>query len=232
MLPGARTIQGRLQAVQERVVRAAQRAGRSFSEVALVAVVKNVPPPLVLEARRAGAVLFGENRIQDAAARRAELSDIPVSAWHMIGHLQTNKARKAAELFETVQSLDSVRLAETLDKEGERRGRPVACLVEVKLSPEPTKHGLPSEELDDFLARSDRWPHLRLEGLMTVAPHFDDAELTRPFFQKARALFERNLARFRGEPRLSMGMSQDFEVAVEEGSNMVRIGTAIFGERP
>ena len=141
-------------------------------ETRLVAVTKTKPTTLLTEAYQAGARLFGENKVQEMVAKYEELpKDIE---WHMIGHLQTNKASKAAGLFDAVQSLDSIRLAEALNRAAEAAGRTLPCLVEVKTSPEPEKHGLAPEELDDFLARAAAWPHLKLEGLMTVAPYAPD----------------------------------------------------------
>lgn len=198
----------------------------------MVAVTKTVSASLVREAYECGLRHFGENRVQEAVAKEKSLDDLRGVTWHLLGHLQTNKAKKALGLFDCVQSLDSLRLARVLNGEAERCGNRLPCLVEIKVSEEPEKQGLPPESLDEFLARADEWPFLSLEGLMIVAPYFDDPRRARPYFRRARDLFDRNRGRFRGErPLLSMGMSQDFEPAVEEGANMIRIGTALFGER-
>jgi pyridoxal phosphate enzyme (YggS family) len=199
-----------------------------------MAVSKNVSGESMAEAYRHGVRLFGENRVQEAEAKRDGFRrDCPEAAWHLIGHLQTNKARKAVELFDAVQSLDSLRLASSLDRTSAETGRsPLGCLVEVKVSDEPAKHGLPPGELERFLDDVAGLSNLRVEGLMTVAPYFDDAETARPYFRRARELFERHSGRFGPKPVLSMGMTHDFEVAVEEGANLVRLGTAVFGDRP
>jgi hypothetical protein len=222
------TISDQWAVLQDRVSRAARRAGRSLQDITIVAVTKNVPPEKIREILRCGARHMGENRVQEAERKKPLVAG---AAWHLIGHLQTNKARKALEIFDSVQSLDSLRLAEALQKEAERRDRTLPCLVEVKVSEEPAKHGIDPDFLEEFLDRVAALGRLRVEGLMAVAPYFEDPERTRPYFRRVRELFERNRVRFQGE-RLSMGMSQDFEVAVEEGSNMIRIGTALFGARP
>lgn len=224
-------LSSRLTSLLERIDRAARTSGRSLSDVTLVAVTKTVPASLIREAHRLGLRHFGENRVQEAAAKRPDLEGLDGATWHLIGHLQTNKAAKAAGLFDAVQSLDSVRLADALNRAAESAGRTLPCLVEVKTSPEPEKHGLSPEELDDFLARAALWPRLKLEGLMTVAPYAPDPAAARPFFARLRELAERRQGAFAGKPRLSMGMSSDFEAAVQEGSTMVRIGTSLFGDR-
>jgi hypothetical protein len=223
-----------LATVQDRIDHAARRCGRSLADVTLLAVTKTVPPETVREARRCGVRLVGENRVQDAEEKKAVLSLDPFCgdlAWHLIGHLQTNKAKKAVALFDCVQSVDSLDLAERLDRLAAETGRTLRCLVEIKVSEEVSKFGLPPGRLDDFLDRAAEWPRLRIEGLMTIAPYFDEPERSRPYFRRVRELFEKRSGRFGPRPVLSMGMTHDFEVAVEEGSSMVRIGTAIFGER-
>lgn len=202
-----------------------------MSDVALLAVVKTVPPGRIRDAYRLGLKAFGESRVQEAAAKRPDLGALDGVEWHLIGHLQTNKARKAAELFDAVQSVDSDRLAAALDAEAERAGKSLRCLAEVKTSPEEAKGGLAPEALDAFLDRRDRWPRLKFEGLMTVAPAAEDPAVARPFFARLRELAERRRDVFGPRPVLSMGMSHDFEAAVAEGSTMIRIGTALFGER-
>jgi PLP dependent protein len=227
----ASQLASRLDSLLERVSRAAEAGGRSLSDVAVVAVTKTVPPPLIREAHRLGLRLFGENRVQEAAAKRVELPGLEGSAWHLIGHLQTNKVTKALGLFDVVQSVDSERLAEALDREAAKAGRTVACLAEVKTSPEEAKHGMDPAALDGFLEKAAAWPRLKFQGLMTVAPWSEDPAAARPSFARLRELAERRRAAFGGRPVLSMGMSSDFEAAVAEGSTMIRIGTALFGDR-
>lgn len=226
-------IPAKLAAVQEKLRQAARRAGRSLADITLLAVTKNVPASRIQEAWRCGVRHMGENRVQEAASKRPALTTCQDVTWHLIGHLQSNKVKKAIELFDSIQSLDSLSLAEVIDREGEKRGRDVPCLVEIKVSEEPTKFGVLPGELERFLDGLERFRRLRIEGLMTIAPYFNEPEKTRPYFQKARALFDKFKTRFKAEtPTLSMGMSQDFGIAVEEGSTMVRIGTALFGPRP
>ncbi|HMU74883.1 MAG TPA: YggS family pyridoxal phosphate-dependent enzyme [Elusimicrobiota bacterium] len=221
--------------VQERLLHAARRAGRRPEDIDLVAVTKNQPPDRAAEAVRLGYRQLGESRVQEAAGKRVALADLGATdvRWHLIGHLQSNKARRAVELFDCVQSVDSLKLAHLLNQEGERRAQPVSCLVEVKISDEPAKQGLPPGELERFLTDTARLSFLRIEGLMGVAPLGESPEEARPSFRKLHALFERFNPHFLGgRPILSMGMSQDFEVAIEEGSTMIRVGTALFGPRP
>ncbi|MBL8022863.1 MAG: YggS family pyridoxal phosphate-dependent enzyme [Elusimicrobia bacterium] len=222
--------------VKNRLAAAAKRARRPPDPVEIMAVTKRISTERMEEALSLGLRQFGESRVQEAFKKRETFLDRfpPEQAprWHLIGHLQTNKLRRAVELFDCIQSVDSLKLAELLDKEGERRAQPVSCLVEVKISKEPNKQGLPPDHLTAFLDLASRLSFLRIEGLMGVAPLFKDSEKTRPYFASLRSLFERNKGAFMvPRPVLSMGMSQDFEVAVEEGSTMVRIGSALFGDR-
>jgi PLP dependent protein len=227
----------KLAVVQDRIGRAAQKTGRSLADVTILAVTKNVPIPAIQDAWRAGIRHMAESRIQEATAKRAELAVSSPNGegitWHMIGHLQSNKVKKAVELFECIQSLDSLPLAEVIDREAGKRGKTMPCLLEVKTSDEPAKFGVPPDGTEALLDGVERLKNVRVEGLMTIAPYFDDAEKARPYFRRLRELFERLKKRFRGStPILSMGMSHDFDVAVEEGSTMVRLGTILFGERP
>lgn len=226
-----RPISETIAAVRERLLRAARLAGRTAEEITLLAVTKNVPLPLIREALKGGIAEIGENRVQEAAEKRAA-EGLPGTRWHLIGHLQSNKAKKAVELFDMVQSLDSFPLAEILNREAEKRGKKLPCLVEIKVSEEPSKHGLAPGSLDEFLEKASVLPFLAVRGLMAVAPYFDDPAGARPYFAAARGAFEKHRGFFGPDPVLSMGMSHDFEAAVEEGANMIRIGTAIFGERP
>jgi len=222
--------------VRERIAEAARRAGRRTEEIALMAVTKTHPPEPIREAYAAGLRLFGENRVQEFAAKAGALADLAAAEWHMIGHLQTNKAAKAAELFSAIDSVDSVKLAEKLDAAARDLGKKLPVLIEINVGGEAAKSGVApdSRELEDILLAAPRFEALQFRGLMTVPPFTDDPESARPFFRNLRQL--RNAIAARKLPRiamdvLSMGMSHDFEVAIEEGTTCVRVGTAIFGER-
>jgi len=223
-------------AIRERIAAAARRAGRSPSDVALMGVTKTHPPESIREAYAVGLRLFGENRVQEFAGKAASLTDLAGAEWHMIGHLQGNKATKAAELFTAVDSADSVKLAEKLDFAARALGKRLAVLIEINVGGEAAKSGIApvSPELDQLLAAAPRFEALDFRGLMTVPPFAENPEDTRPFFRELRRL--RDAVATRKLPAiamdiLSMGMSHDFEVAVEEGSTCVRVGTAIFGDR-
>ncbi len=222
--------------IRERIDAAARRVGRRPDEIALMAVTKTHPTELIREAHAAGLQLFGENRVQEFAGKAAALADLADASWHMIGHLQTNKAGKAAELFGAVDSVDSVKLAEKLDSAAGAVNKELAVLIEINVGGETAKSGVAADspELDELLCAAARLENLVFRGLMTVPPFTDNADGARPFFRKLREL--RNGIASRNLPRvamdeLSMGMSHDFEVAIEEGSTCVRVGTAIFGER-
>jgi pyridoxal phosphate enzyme (YggS family) len=221
--------------IRERVARAVARAGRTREDVLLMAVSKTAPAELIREAYGCGLRLFGESRIQEFEAKLPLLRDLRAE-WHMIGHLQTNKAARAAELFPAVDSVDSLRLAERLNTAAAKLGRRVAVLIEINVGGESAKSGAwpDSPELESILEAAPRLEHLLIGGLMTIPPFTDDPEQARPFFAKLRnirdQLASRRLTAVTMDV-LSMGMSHDFEVAVEEGSTCVRIGTAIFGER-
>ncbi len=223
-------------AIHERIAVATRRAGRSPNEIALMAVTKTHPPERIREAYAAGLRLFGENRVQEFAGKAATLADMPDAEWHMIGHLQTNKAAKTAELFSAVDSVDSLKLAEKLDAAARNLGKTVAVLIEINVGGEAAKSGVPpgSPELDELFSAAPRLEALRFRGLMTVPPFTDDPEGARPYFRKLRELRDTIAARKLPNVSmdvLSMGMSHDFEVAIEEESTCVRVGTAIFGER-
>ena len=222
--------------VQEILERAARRSSRKPDEIQLMAVSKTFPPEKIREAYVMGLRLFGENRVQEFAGKADALRDLPGAQWHLIGHLQTNKAAKAAELFAAVDSLDSLRLAEKLNAAAEKLGRDLAALVEVNVGGEAAKSGLApdSSELDDILTAAPKFSRLHVQGLMTVPPFNEDPQAARPFFRQLRELRDKIAARkLSGISMdvLSMGMSHDFEVAIEEGSTCVRLGSAIFGER-
>ncbi len=201
-----------------------------------MAVSKTFPPESIREAYAAGIRVFGENRVQEFAGKADALRELAGMEWHLIGHLQSNKAAKAAELFGAVDSLDSVRLAEKLNAAADAAGKMLPVLIEINVGEEEAKSGVApaSQELERILIGAPRWKHLAIRGLMTVPPYTDDPEGARPFFRQLREIREkiavRNLPSVSMNV-LSMGMSHDFEVAVEEGSTCVRLGTAIFGGR-
>jgi pyridoxal phosphate enzyme (YggS family) len=216
---------------------AARRSGRHPEDIALMAVTKTHPPENIRQAHAAGLRLFGENRVQEFAGKASGLSDLSEAEWHMIGHLQTNKAGKTAELFSAVDSVDSVKLAEKLDTAARSVNKKLSVLIEINIGGETAKSGVApdSRDLEDLLLAVPRFEALEFRGLMTVPPFIDDPEKTRPYFRKLRELRDAIAARKLPSVRmdvLSMGMSHDFEVAIEEGSTCLRIGTAIFGMRP
>lgn len=219
-----------LASIQARIRGAAQRAGRDPSDIVLVAVTKGQPPEVVGAAAALGLRVFGENRVQEAKAKIPLCPD--TLCWHMIGHLQTNKCRDAVELFEMVQSVDSLHLALELNKRAEQAAKRMPILLEVNVSGESTKFGYKPETLLAELKAINELPRLEIQGLMTMAPWTPEPEKVRPVFRKLRELkIECEQVLGAPLPHLSMGMSNDFEVAIEEGSTMVRIGTALFGPR-
>ncbi len=216
------------------MARAARRAGRRPDEVRLIAVSKTYPAGDVRAASAAGQIDFGENRVQEALAKIGETADLPLR-WHLIGHLQSNKARRAAASFACIHSIDGVDLLEAVDRAAADAGRSPEVLVQVDLAGEPTKHGAALDAVRDLVDRARRARAVRLAGLMLLPPFLEDPEAVRPYFRQLREL--RDQLCDGGVPavllrELSMGMSHDFEVAVEEGATMVRVGTAIFGPRP
>ena len=223
--------------IRERIARAAARVGRNPDSITLMAVSKTVEPERIREAYAAGLRLFGENRVQEFAEKSATLAELREAQWHLIGHLQSNKAKKAAELFAAVDSLDSLRLAEKLDQAARQAGKRLEVLIEIKVGEEESKSGVPaaSPELEALLRAAAALQHLQIQGLMTVPPFTEDPEGARPYFRALRELRDTIAARklpLIHMDVLSMGMSHDFEVAIEEGSTCVRVGTAIFGARP
>ena len=225
-----------IELIQEAISAAARRVGRDRASISLMAVGKTFPPNLIREAYDSGIRLFGESRVQEFAEKYDSLRDLRGAAWHMIGHLQTNKAQKAVELFAAVDSVDSLRLAEKLNFEAEKVHRKMAVLIEINIGGEAMKSGLApgSSGLEELLQAAPRLEHLEFRGLMTVPPFTEKAENARPYFRKLCGLRDEIAARRMKSvimEVLSMGMSQDFEVAIEEGSTCVRVGTAIFGVR-
>jgi pyridoxal phosphate enzyme (YggS family) len=220
--------------VYRKISYAAIRSGRSPFDVKLVAVTKTIAVDKISEAVDLGLRVLGENRVQETEGKISNLKSQILNSiieWHLIGYLQRNKAKRAVQLFDLIHSLDSTGLAEELNKHAEREGKFQRVLIQVKLSEEETKHGVPKEGLMNLIKKVSEMKHLKLEGLMTMPPFFDKAEMARPFFRELREL--RDDAEKSGYqlPELSMGMTNDFEVAIEEGATMVRVGTAIFGER-
>ena len=221
----------KLNLIQQRIRAACERAGRAPDSVTLLAVSKTHPPETVRAATDCGQLLFGENKIQEAKAK------IPLCPgkcrWHFIGHLQSNKVRDAVELFQMIQSVDSLSLAQEINRRCEQAARQMPVLLEVNVAGEASKFGYPPERLLAELQELNALPRIEIHGLMTVPPFVTDPEKARPHFRRLRDLKERaETALGAPLPQLSMGMSGDFEVAIEEGSTLVRIGTALFGSRP
>jgi pyridoxal phosphate enzyme (YggS family) len=226
------TIASNLAQIRERIARAAQRAGRRPDEITIVAVTKTHPAATVIEAFNAGLRHFGENRVQEFEGKIPALASLGAT-WHLIGHLQSNKTARAARLFDRIDSVDSLALAQRLDAAAASERKQLGVLIEVHLSNEATKSGVSEAELPSLAESVATFPHLHFKGLMTVPPLLDNPESARPFFRKLAALRDqlaRNLAR--PLSTLSMGMSHDFEIAIEEGATEIRPGTALFGARP
>ena len=215
-------LQGNISAVEERIARACARAGRDRSEVKLLAVTKIFPAEVICEAWAAGLREFGENYVQEMETKAPAVAALEGARFHLIGHLQSNKTKKAAQLFHSIDSLDSAKLATRLNSES----RPLDIMIEVKLSHEENKTGAAVDELPEIAETVRNNPNLSLRGLMTVPPWSENAELSRPYFARLR-----ELAAAHQIPELSMGMSHDLEVAIEEGATWVRVGTALFGRR-
>jgi pyridoxal phosphate enzyme (YggS family) len=216
----------RLREVRERIAAAAERSGRNPDEVTLIAVSKTHPAAAVAEAMSAGVTDFGENRVQEGVAKSAEVaanSGNAPSTWHLIGHLQTNKVRDAVGAFAILHSVDSERLLRAISN---ACSTPIKVLIEVNVAAEPQKHGIAPAELSGLLAVAGELPNLDVRGQMTVAPLAHDPESVRPVFRELRELSQRH-----NLPELSMGMTNDYEVAIEEGATFVRVGRALFGER-
>lgn len=222
-------LRDRVAAVRRRIEGAAARSGRPGSAVTLVAVSKTMPVETVREAITAGATILGENRVQEARDKIAALGD--AAEWHLIGHLQTNKAKLAVSLFDRIHSLDSIRLAQELERHAAEAGRRVRCLIEVNVGGEDQKNGASEDALRPLLEAANGMPHILVEGLMAIPPFLPDPETIRPYFRRLRVLRDELGRQGFSLPDLSMGMTHDFEVAIEEGATLVRVGTAIFGPR-
>lgn len=217
------SLQERIEQVEQRIQNAARNAGRKREEITLVAVTKKFPAEVMREAYNLGLRVFGENYVQEFATKKPALADLADAEFHLIGHLQSNKSKLALELFQTIQTVDSAKLARRLNE----TERPLDVMIEVKLSEEESKEGAAPDELPALIDAIRACGNLRLTGLMTMPPWSDDPAETRPYFRKLAAL-----SRQHSLPRLSMGMSHDLEAAIEEGSTHVRVGTALFGARP
>jgi pyridoxal phosphate enzyme (YggS family) len=232
MADAGSTIAANFAQIRERVARAAERGGRRAEEVTIVAVTKTHPADAILAAYDAGLRHFGENRVQEFESKIAAVANLSAT-WHLIGHLQSNKAARAARLFSRIDSVDSLALAQRLDAAAAAENKKLGVLIEVHLSNETTKSGVSEAELPALAQSVATFPNLHLLGLMTIPPFLAEPESVRPFFRKLAALRDqvaRNLAR--PLPTLSMGMSHDFEIAIEEGATEIRPGTALFGARP
>ena len=216
------TLADRLAAVTQRIAKAAERARRDAAQITLLAVTKMFPFEVIRAAYSLGLREFGENYVQEFETKLPHLSDLKAARFHLIGHLQSNKSHRAAEIFHTIQTVDSAKLARRLNESG----KPLDIMLEVKLSPEQAKSGAAPEELPGLIAAVRDCPHLRLLGLMTMPPWSDSPEQSRPYFRRLG-----ELAREHSLAGLSMGMSHDLEAAIEEGATMVRVGTALFGKR-
>jgi PLP dependent protein len=217
-------ISANLARVRERIARAAERAGRRADDVVLIGVSKTVEVERIRSAVAAGVKALGENRVQEAKAKIAELGR--PAAWHLVGHLQTNKVKDALELFDVIHSLDRLELAHELERRATARGQVVETLLQVNVAAEASKGGVAPDAVGETLDVIGKLPHVHVSGLMTIPPEVERPEESRPWFRRLRELSERH-----GLRQLSMGMSGDFEIAVEEGATMVRVGTAIFGPR-
>lgn len=220
-----------IELIEERISRACEKAGRKREEVILLAASKTQPAEKILEAYRCGVRFFGENKVQEGIQKIEQLKEHTDIHWHLIGGLQTNKAKYAVKFFELIHSLDRKELADEIDKRAKNTGKIQDCLIEVNFG-EESKYGVPEEHLSQLFEYCLQKQNIRILGLMAIPPYFEDPQQVRPYFVKLRQLKENLETAYNIKlPHLSMGMSHDFEVAIEEGATIVRIGTAIFGER-
>ncbi len=224
-------IKENVERILERIEKACSRVGRDPKEVKLLAATKTRTPEEIREAYHAGIRLFGENRVQEAKEKIPKLQDISAE-WHMIGHLQTNKAKHAIKLFDVIETIDRESIIIELEKRLKKENRKLPVLIEVKVSPEESKHGVEPQKVEQLTEKVLQSENLKLIGLMTVPPYDENLEIVRKYFQKLRKIKEQLEEKFSiSLPELSMGMSYDFEIAIEEGATIVRIGSAIFGPR-
>jgi PLP dependent protein len=231
------SIADNLARVRQRIADAARRVSRRPEDIVLMVVTKTFPPEIIREAYAAGVRLFGENRVQEFAEKVPALANLPGIEFHLIGHLQSNKAAKAAQIFAGIDSVDSLHLAEKLNAAANNNAKRLPVLIEINVGSEAAKSGMApdSPELEALLAAAPRLEHLEFRGLMSIPPFTDVPEAGRPYFRSLRELCDQIASRKLpavGMDVLSMGMSHDFEIAIEEGSTCVRVGTAIFGSRP
>jgi pyridoxal phosphate enzyme (YggS family) len=227
-------IAGNIQEIRERICRAASASNRPAGLITLLAITKTFPTEIIAEAIAAGLNQFGENRVQEAEAKIIHFQETPGLKWHLVGHLQSNKASSAVQLFDFVHSVDSVRIAEKLNQAAREMGKVLPVLLQVKLEEEETKSGARDEEIRSIITSMAEFSALRLDGLMTIPPYSENPEEARPYFIRLRKLsesLESEQAGCLGQRHLSIGMSNDFEVAIQEGATIVRIGTALFGDR-
>ena len=225
------TIAENLAHLHEQITEACRRSNRAKNDVALMAVSKVHPVEAILEAYAAGHRLFGENRVQEFQEKSPHLKNLTEASFHLIGPLQSNKTAKAAELFDAIDAVDSLKIAQRLNVTAPALGKKLPVLIEVKLSHEESKHGLSPTELPSLLDAMNDLESIETVGLMTVPPWSEDPEPARPYFRELRRLRDESAVRFPRVTQLSMGMSNDFTVAIEEGSTCVRVGTALFGRR-
>lgn len=227
-------IQENLLKIKERINNACSRSGRNIEEIQLVAVTKNVPEDKILEAVRLGISEIGESRVQESQGKFQFIHrSAPDLKWHLIGHLQSNKVNRAVEFFDLIQSADSEKLLERINRRAQELNKVQECLIEIKISEESAKSGFIPEEIEKILDFSSVLKNVAVKGMMCIAPYFENPEQSRIYFAKGKKIFEKWFKKSGNEPNasLSMGMSNDFETAIEEGSTMIRIGTAIFGSR-
>ncbi len=222
-------IKDNIKQVNKRIAAACRKSGRDLSDITLVCVTKGVDPFTISDAFINGLRDIGENKVQEAAKKKAEV--MPGAKWHLVGHLQTNKVKDALEIFDMIHSVDSIELAQKIDKECGKLGKTIETLVQVNTSGEESKYGIKPGEVSQFLKEASTLPNIRIKGLMTITPLAEDPETVRPYLRSLREISES----VKGESipniemkYLSMGMSQDFEVAIQEGANIIRLGTAIF----
>lgn len=228
------SLQDRISSIRKRISTAALRTGRKPHDITLISVTKTVHIEAIKEAVAAGLSIFGENRVQEAQGKIAACDSFFAGHrlhWHFIGHLQKNKAKYAVQLFDLIHSLDSITCAEELNRHAGKAGKIQEVLVEVKLSKEESKHGVLKEDLIALLSIAANLKNLKIKGLMTIPPFFVNIEEVRPYFMELRELKDKAVSAGFEMTELSMGMSHDFEIAIEEGATMVRVGSAIFGER-